>query len=546
MAKFFWQNVENLGQINSAMWLHPLPLVIRFNQTGIDPSKWFAFGIYFCGNGPFSSAEGLQAVHEAGKLKPCPWQHPNTEKNSLPGDWDVAGVPKGTKNPRTSKRGPRLVYPDGPRWEISSVPGGNGRQVEWMGWSFFVSMRASTGMVLWDIRFDSKRVAYELSLQEAAALYGGGEGDQTYYLDTAMTGLGNVAPNLRLGVDCPMSASTFNNTASSTIQKDIRNDWSATFGVTSGCIFEEDDAAPVWSHSNLPEQTTYGVRGSHLVVRSMACSGNYDYVTNVLFGLDGSIQWKSQLAGFGETRWYNPQSNAWEQEISPIVHKDLAMPIHSHFLSVKVDLDIGTNSGNSVEKLESVAGFPSQAKAAGVLEPFVTKYLKPSYLSHEGVDSSTLVANSRRPQVWRVVNRDAEGPAPNSPPGYAILPGEAVVNTLPDDHPLVPFVAFTKYTIAVTKHHDYEQRSTSPYDVYAPQYPHTSLDNYLKDGEALDRADIVAWVTVPHEHTARSEDIPLISNYATGFKLVPWNYFQRNAAMDLPEDPSSTCLSQAL
>ena len=45
---------------------------------------------------------------------------------------------------------------------------------------------------------------------------------------------------------------------------------------------------------------------------------------------------------------------------------------------VKVDLDIGTNSGNSVEKLESVAGFPSQAKAAGVLEPFVTKYLKPS------------------------------------------------------------------------------------------------------------------------------------------------------------------------
>lgn len=141
MAKFFWQNTKNLEQINSAMWLHPMPLVFRFNQTGIDPSNWYAFGFYFCGQGPFSSAEELQSAHEGKKLKPCPWERPDTETNSLPGDWDVAGPAEGVKNPRTSKRGPRLVYPDGPRWEVSSVPGGLGRQVEWMGWSFFVSMR---------------------------------------------------------------------------------------------------------------------------------------------------------------------------------------------------------------------------------------------------------------------------------------------------------------------------------------------------------------------------------------------------------------------
>lgn len=65
-------------------------------------------------------------------------------------------------------------------------------------------------MALWDIRFRDRRVAYELSLQESAALYGGGQGDQTYYLDAAMTGLGHLTPQVRLGVDCPAGASTFN------------------------------------------------------------------------------------------------------------------------------------------------------------------------------------------------------------------------------------------------------------------------------------------------------------------------------------------------
>eukprot|EP00746_Dinoflagellata_sp_MGD_P135119 gnl/MRDRNA2_/MRDRNA2_69040_c0_seq2.p1 gnl/MRDRNA2_/MRDRNA2_69040_c0~~gnl/MRDRNA2_/MRDRNA2_69040_c0_seq2.p1 ORF type:complete len:816 (-),score=134.28 gnl/MRDRNA2_/MRDRNA2_69040_c0_seq2:51-2162(-) len=548
MTKMFWMNTKNLGQLNSAMWLHPLPFVFRANQTGIDPSKWYAYGFYFCGQGPFATAEELQEMHSARKLKPCPWEPPDTDKNSWPGDWDVAGPPKGAKNPRTSKRGPRLVYPDGPRWEVSSVPGSIGRKVEWMGWSFFVSMRPSTGMALWDIRYKNTRVAYELSLQEAAALYGGGEGDQTYYLDTAMTGLGNVAPELRLGIDCPLSASTFNNSAASEIvlPHGFHSDWSNAFGTASGCIFEDDDAAPVWSHANMPKRTTYGVRGSHLVVRSMANSGNYDYLNSVIFGLDGSIQWKSSLAGFAETRWFNPQVNAWEQEISPIPRKDLAVPLHSHLLNVKVDLDIGGRTANSVEKLQSVAGFPPQAKAAGVLEPYATKFLQSSYLTHEGDKSSTMVANSRAPQVWRFVDRDGKGPSPNSPPGYAIIPGEAVINTLPSDHPLVPFVSYSKYTIAVTQRHDDEQRSTSLYDVYAPQEPHTSLDNYLKNAESVDRTDLVAWVTVPHEHIPRTEDIPLISNIGASFKLLPWNYFDGNAAMDLPEEPPLTCPSNAL
>merc|ERR1739848_5389 len=164
-----------------------------------------------------------------------------------------------------------------------------------------------------------------------------------------MTGLGNAGPNVRLGVDCPDGASTFNNSNTLTVDKEgnFVTGWANSFSAASGCIFEEDHAAPVWSHANLFKQSTFGVRGSRLVVRSMANSCNYDYLMNLIFGLDGSIQWQSQLAGFAEARWFNPDRNAWESEISATPRKDLALPIHSHLLNVKVDLDVGGSASNS-------------------------------------------------------------------------------------------------------------------------------------------------------------------------------------------------------
>ena len=90
-----------------------------------------------------------------------------------------------------------------------------------------------------------------------------------------------------------------------------------------------------------------------------------------------------------------------------------------------------------------------------------------------------MVPNASLPMVWRIVNREQAGPTPHSPLGFAILPGEAAVNTLPEGHPLVDFVSYAKYTWAFARRHDAEQRSTSWYDCYFPEMPHTSLDRFL-------------------------------------------------------------------
>ena len=93
--------------------------------------------------------------------------------------------------------------------------------------------------------------------------------------------------------------------------------------------------------------------------------------------------------------------------------------------------------------------------------------------------------------------------------------------------------AFSKYTLAVTARKEAEPRATSVYDLFGPAQPFTSLDTFLADGDSLQQADLVAWVTVGKEHLPRTEDVPLISNFGTFFDLLPHNMHQGNAAMDV-------------
>jgi len=540
MAKFFWTGDQK--ELNAGMWSHPVPLVMRINQTGADPKDWYVSAIYLCTMGPYDRVDAVLAAYKAGSFTGCTIEaDPKTE--TQPGSWDTAG-PGPDDKPRTQQTAPGQNMPDGRRWSSRPAEGGVGKQVSWMGWDFFVTAGAAKGPSVWDVRFRGKRVVYELSLQEAAAVYGGGQGDQTYYADNAMTG-NHLSPNLRLGVDCPAQSESLTITTwmGMRIRKggniDIYADPSRAEGVRAGCIYEMDTGKAIWTHSRVLTQDTAGARGTELVVRTLMNSGNYDYYFQFKFRLDGSIQFESDFAGYMETRWFNPEFNSWESQLSTIVHQGLAAPLHSHLICVKADIDIGEYNQNSLRHLKSVVGKPPKGRQiSGVWDSQMpTKYMTAEFVQTEGIDKSTYVHNPRVPELFTVVNRNAPGPVSKwgSPPGYAILPGEAMVNTLPDFHPLSRYIAYAKYTAAFTARRDSEQFATSAYDTYEPQKPFVSLDYFLADNDSLDNADVVAWVTLAHEHVPRSEDLPLIANYPVSFKLLPWNFFDRLAANDLPE-----------
>ena len=100
-------------------------------------------------------------------------------------------------------REPEQFEPDGKRYTAED------NHIEYMGWSFDFRLRTTSGLQLFDIRFNGDRIVYELSLQEPASFYSGYSPMQTYtdYLDSAWA----VGANFELvkGVDCPKSATFF-------------------------------------------------------------------------------------------------------------------------------------------------------------------------------------------------------------------------------------------------------------------------------------------------------------------------------------------------
>ena len=80
-----------------------------------------------------------------------------------------------------------------------------------MDFSFFISNHKETGLQLHDVRYRGERIIYELSMQEAAAQYGGNQpkAANTLYHDTYYD-LGAQMGTLVEGYDCPWGSTFWN------------------------------------------------------------------------------------------------------------------------------------------------------------------------------------------------------------------------------------------------------------------------------------------------------------------------------------------------
>lgn len=74
---------------------------------------------------------------------------------------------RGAKRDLDERAGPRQVSFNGPRYRVDK----DNQWVSWMGWSFYLSFARDMGMSLWDVRFRGERILYEVSPQEALAVY---------------------------------------------------------------------------------------------------------------------------------------------------------------------------------------------------------------------------------------------------------------------------------------------------------------------------------------------------------------------------------------
>lgn len=138
------------------------------------------------------------------------------------------------------------------------------------------------------------------------------------------------------------------------------------------------------------------------------------------------------------------------------------------------------------------------------------------------------------PALWRVVNPDAEGPVGHAP-GYVLRPGNSVAySLLSRDDMAQRRGGFTDHHLWVTPHAADETYAAG---LYPNQSDGTAgLPAWAAQNRPIENTDIVLWYTAGFHHVPRTEDFPVMPTAFHQFELRPFNFFDRNPALDIPQE----------
>lgn len=492
-------------------YIHPVGFEIYLNTQGSDVSLWKLEKVFYY-NQSFDSVEELMHAYNNGSIYKVFLPAPSSsDKTPLYSSYLRRGKPQ----PPKPLRPPQLVEPDGKRYTVS------GHHVEYMKWSFDFRSRSSTGVQLFDIRFDEQRIVYELSLQEAAAFYSGWSPMQmmTDYVDAAW-GMGYSKFELVPGIDCPNTATFFDavHFVSSGEPAKFKN---------SLCLFEIDLGLPLRRHFDNNFEGGYrfygGMPGSALVLRSASTAYNYDYIYDYLFYPNGVIEARVSTSGYVQaTLWTSDEASYGNQ-----IHAGVAGTIHDHLINYKVDLDIGgrKNSFETVDiKVENITNpwFPKEKRVQKVVSRSLKKSEQEA-IYHNNFDHPKYLNFFSEGNVNAVgVNR-----------GYRVHIRDMMKQMYPKEWELVRGAAWSLNQMTVTKRKEKEEKSTSIYNQNSLYDPVVDFANFTADNESIVNEDLVAWVTVGLMHIPHSEDIPNTATAANSasFFLRPYNYFDEDPSM---------------
>jgi primary-amine oxidase len=194
-----WRNIM-FRVPGPASYLTPLDFFLLINCTGTDPSLYSMRG-FVTGEKYYTSIEALRKAFNAGELA-------IEYDQSLDADWALVDYKTELgKRELEEKLAPTTLELGGKRYKVDK----ENQYVEYMGWSFYVAFTRTLGVMLYDIRFKGESIIYELSMQEAAAQYGGNQpkAANTLYHDTYYD-LGAQMGTLVEGYDCPWGSTFWN------------------------------------------------------------------------------------------------------------------------------------------------------------------------------------------------------------------------------------------------------------------------------------------------------------------------------------------------
>ncbi|KZO98363.1 amine oxidase catalytic domain-containing protein [Calocera viscosa TUFC12733] len=489
-------------------WLHPLGFFQYVQMDGTDPSLWKLLKIVY-NHQIFSSNEEFIEAYRNGTLKTLPY----------PDEKDPSWSSRQRRGPAPDlddRAGPRSVSFNGLRYRVDRA----NQFISWMGWRFFLGFDRDMGLSLWDIGFRGERIIYELSPQEAIAQYAGGDPVQatTAWLDRYF-GMGASVRDMLPGYDCPAEAQYFPATVHTALGSYTRE--------RAVCVFELDTGTPMTRHHGYDHHEHGVVKGYALTVRSISTVGNYDYLFDYTFSLDGTIEVRLSASGYLQGGYWEPKQTGYGSRI----REQTMGSLHDHVINYKVDLDIAGVENSLLETSTAVEEVTQPWFDDDWGQTVLQQHIIHRYIATE--DDSLLKYPKNFQGGYSIMNRNATNSWGNAR-GYAIHAGvNAIHNTVVGSKRLLKNAAWAQYNIAVSQRKETEPSSSSMWNMNLPGKPTVDFLKFF-DSESLDQEDLVAWVSVGTHHLPQAEDVPNTRTITatSSFFLTPLNFFDFDVSID--------------
>ncbi|XP_068650434.1 amine oxidase [copper-containing] gamma 2-like [Aristolochia californica] len=405
-----------------------------------------------------------------------------------------------------------------------------GHRVKWANWEFHLKTDARAGvivsraMVRDEITGELRSVMYKGFLSELFVPYMDPTESWYFkaYLDAGEYGFGLCATPLNPLNDCPRHAYYMDGIFAAA-------DGTPFVQSNMVCIFERYAGDVSWRHAE--KSSREKIREARpkvtLVVRMAASVGNYDYIVDWEFQMDGLIHIKVGLSGMllvKGTGYERVDQVAEDEDLfGTLVAENVIGVIHDHYLTFRLDMDVDAPENSFVkvhlEREETPPG--SMRRSIIRANKRVVKTEKEAQIRLKLYD----------PSEFHVVNPSRRSHVGN-PSGYKIVPGGTAASLLdPADPPQVRS-AFTNNQIWVTRYNRSEQWAGGLLTYQS--HGEDTLAVWSERDREIDNEDIVVWYTLGFHHLPCQEDFPIMPTVQSSFHLKPVNFFERNPILRTP------------
>ncbi|XP_071755636.1 primary amine oxidase, liver isozyme isoform X1 [Centroberyx gerrardi] len=485
----------------AGMYIHPVGFEVLVDHQSVNASEWRVERLLYNGQ-YFDTVEDLRQKYETASVKKIVYKATR----------DYGSLKPQRKPLQLS---PQQYYAEGKRFSVKD------NHVLYLDWSFAFGLSSLTGMRVFDVRFKGERIAYELSVQEAMSVYGSVTPGMilTKFLDSSI-GIGRFAHELVRGVDCPYDATYIDTYRYIDIQAPVRFR-------NSICVFEHNTGQPLRRHfADFYHNSYGGMVNSALVFRTITAIGNYDYMWDFIFYQSGSVEAKVHATGYISSSYLVDGSLKHGHQVA----ENVLGNIHTHFINFKVDLDVlGLKNVFQTKDMEFVnVSLPWMPERYAMIPQLMEKQLKTE-------QEAALRYGTKTPRYLHIASNQTNRWGHQR--SYRLQVFSFTGDHLPESQPEERAMSWARYKVAITKHKDLEQTSSSLFSQNNIWTPAVDFSNYIEDNESIEDEDLVAWVTTGFLHIPHSEDIPNTVTVGNGGGVIlrPHNYFDEDPSVHSPD-----------